>query len=57
MDDKIFCLKCKTKTNTVGIYNDMTLKKCMVVKGSCAQCGRKKCSFVVKKDTLIEKKK
>jgi Domain of unknown function (DUF5679) len=42
----IFCVKCKTSTNTIGVQ-DVTSKngKCML-RGKCAVCGRIKTRFV-----------
>lgn len=57
MDDKMYCLRCKFKTGTVGMYKDVTIKKCDVVKGNCSECGRKKCKFVKKKMQLDKKER
>ena len=42
----IYCLKCKTKTSTSGLYGDVSSNNKNMIKGNCSVCGSKKASFI-----------
>ena len=47
MDMKIYCLKCKMKTDTSGdITKTRTKNNRNLIRGTCSICGNKKSVFV-----------
>lgn len=44
---KVYCLKCKTQTETIDVRK-VLVKNRMQLKGRCAICDSKKCQFVSK---------
>ena len=45
----LYCVKCKTKTETAGITRVVSKNNRPMLKGICTICGRKKASFVSSK--------
>ena len=46
MDMKIYCLKCKIKTDTDDITKTMTKNNRNLIRGTCLICGTNKSVFV-----------
>lgn len=44
----IYCVKCKSSTETKDLKLAKTKNNRPVVKGTCSTCGRKKCKFLSK---------
>lgn len=45
-DEKTYCVTCKEPTKTVKGVMSRTSNGRMMMKGTCAECGKKKASFV-----------
>lgn len=43
---KIYCLRCKQKTDTVNLVETKTLNNKKMMKGQCKTCKTNKCSFL-----------
>ena len=43
-----YCVKCKTKTNTVRISKSKTRNNRTILKGVCSNCGGTKTTFISK---------
>ena len=48
----IYCLKCKTKTETISTIQSKTKNNKDIVKGVCSICGKNKSVFVFGTATL-----
>ena len=46
MDTKIYCLKCKIKTDTENITRTRTKHNRNLIRGICSICGNNKSVFV-----------
>ena len=46
MDTKIYCLKCKIKTDTNAITKTKTKNNRNLIRGICSICGNNKSVFV-----------
>ena len=46
MDMRIYCLKCKIKTDTSDITRTKTKNNRNLIRGTCSKCGNKKSVFV-----------
>lgn len=44
----IFCVRCKSKTETKNPTNSTSKNGRNMIKGTCSKCGTKKCQFVSK---------
>ena len=53
-DSKIYCLKCKKKTDTNDIKMVSTKNDRFLVKGYCVECGGKKSNFISKKKASVK---
>ena len=43
-----YCVKCRTKTETVDMKLSTTKNNTLMLKGTCLECGCKKSAFVKK---------
>ena len=41
----MYCLKCKEHTETTNLQHALSKNNRQLLKGTCVQCGRKKCQF------------
>ena len=48
--DKIYCLKCKTKTDTLEIEQSKSRNNRLMLRGKCALCGTTKSRFISAKE-------
>ena len=48
--DKIYCLKCKTKTDTLEIEQSKSRNNRLMLQGKCALCGTTKSRFISAKE-------
>ena len=46
MDMRIYCLKCKIKTDSSDITKTRTTNNRNLIRGTCLNCGNKKSVFV-----------
>ena len=46
----IYCLKCKTKTDTLEIKQSKTKNNRLMIKGKCVLCGTNKSRFISAKE-------
>ncbi|GFY22231.1 uncharacterized protein TNCV_3298741 [Trichonephila clavipes] len=46
MSSKIYCLKCKTHTDSKNVEHDTSKNGRPMMKGMCLDCGSKKCRFL-----------
>jgi RNase P subunit RPR2 len=44
--EKIYCLKCKKKTDTTNYKKTKTKNNRNIIKGTCKICGTKKSLFI-----------
>lgn len=50
--DKVFCCKCKSKTDCKDGREEMSKKGQRMYKCVCTDCGTKKCTFLKKDDRV-----
>ena len=48
--DKIYCLKCKTKTDSLEIEQSKSRNNRLMLQGKCALCGTTKTRFISAKE-------
>ena len=54
MDMRIYCLKCKIKTDSSDITKTRTKNNRNLIRGTCSKCGNKKSVFVSAQHATVQ---